>query len=65
MALLFGGHNLPPLVEIGLTDLPKSGGDYIFTSAMAHSLVAQYWNCKKKGGPGGRENNNENTAFFK
>ena len=26
MPLLFGGHNLPPLVEIGLTDLPKSGG---------------------------------------
>ena len=24
--LLFGGHILPPLVEIGLTDLPKSGG---------------------------------------
>ena len=25
--VLFGGHNLPPpLVEIGLTDLPKSGG---------------------------------------
>ena len=23
---LFGGHNLPPLVEIGLTDLPKIGG---------------------------------------
>ena len=22
--VLFGGHNLPPLVEIGLTDLPKS-----------------------------------------
>ena len=22
---LFGGHNLPPLVEIGLTDLSKSG----------------------------------------
>ena len=21
-----GGHNLPPLVEIGLTDLQKSGG---------------------------------------
>ena len=20
------GHNLPPLVEIGLTDVPKSGG---------------------------------------
>ena len=24
--VLFGGHNLPPLIEIGLTDLPKSGG---------------------------------------
>ena len=24
--VLFGGHNLPLLVEIGLTDLPKSGG---------------------------------------
>ena len=23
---VFGGHNLSPLVEIGLTDLPKSGG---------------------------------------
>ena len=25
MPVLFGGHNQPPLVEIGLTDLPKSG----------------------------------------
>ena len=25
--VLFGGHNLPPLIEIGLTDLTKSGGD--------------------------------------
>ena len=24
--VIFGGHNLPPLVEIGLLDLPKSGG---------------------------------------
>ena len=24
--VLFGEHNLLPLVEIGLTDLPKSGG---------------------------------------
>ena len=24
--VIFDGHNLPPLVEIGLTDLPKSGG---------------------------------------
>ena len=23
--LIFGGHNLPHLVEVGLTDLPKSG----------------------------------------
>ena len=26
VAVLFGGHNLPHLVEIGLTDLPKSWG---------------------------------------
>ena len=26
LPVLFGGHNLPLLVEIGLTDLPKSGG---------------------------------------
>ena len=26
MPVSFGGHNLPLLVEIGLTDLPKSGG---------------------------------------
>ena len=24
--VIFGGHNLPPMVEIGLNDLPKSGG---------------------------------------
>ena len=24
--VLYGGHNLLPLVEIGLIDLPKSGG---------------------------------------
>ena len=24
--ILLGGDNVPPLVEIGLTDLPKSGG---------------------------------------
>ena len=24
--VLFDGHNLPPLVGTGLTDLPKSGG---------------------------------------
>ena len=26
MPVLYGGHNLPPLVEIGLTDQPKIGG---------------------------------------
>ena len=26
MQVLFGGRNLPPLGEIGLTDLQKSGG---------------------------------------
>ena len=26
VSVLFRGHNLPPLVDIGLTDLPKSGG---------------------------------------
>ena len=26
MPVLFGGHNLTPLVEIGLTDLLKYGG---------------------------------------
>ena len=26
MALLFGGHDLSPLVEIVLNDLPNSGG---------------------------------------
>ena len=25
VAVLYGGHNMPPLVEIGLTDMPKSG----------------------------------------
>ena len=25
VTVFFVGHNLPPLVEIGLTDLPKSG----------------------------------------
>ena len=24
--IVLGGNNVPPLVEIGLTDLPKSGG---------------------------------------
>ena len=26
MPVLFGEHNLPPLVEVGLTDLPKYEG---------------------------------------
>ena len=30
--VLFGGHNLPPLVKIGLTDLPGTTG-----------LLEQFW----------------------
>ena len=30
MPVSFGGHNLFPLVEIGLTDLPKYGGAMAF-----------------------------------
>ena len=26
---VLGGDNVPPLVEIGLTDLPKSGGRFL------------------------------------
>ena len=26
--VLFGGHNLHPLIEIGLTNLPKSGDPF-------------------------------------
>ena len=26
--VVLGGDNVPPLVEIGLTDLPKTGGAY-------------------------------------
>ena len=28
VTVLFGGNDLSPLVQIGLTDLPKSGGCY-------------------------------------
>ena len=28
VTVLFGGHNQPLLVEIGLTDLPKNGGGH-------------------------------------
>ena len=41
MPVLIGGHNLPPMGEIGLTDLPKSGG----TMAPLRSRIAQ--NVKK------------------
>ena len=39
--VLFGGDNLPPLVEIGLSDLPKSWGGAIATPAppLLRSLV--------------------------
>ena len=53
--VLFGGHNLPPQVEIGLTDLPKSGGTMappappgttpLYTSPSQPLHV--YWNSTK------------------
>ena len=42
--VLFGGHNLSPLVEIGLTDLPKSGGAPPGTTGLLSSeLFLYYW----------------------
>ena len=38
MPVLFGGHNLLPLVEIGLTDRPKTGGD---TQAFFQNLSSE------------------------
>ena len=38
MPVLLGGHNLPPLVEIGLTDRPKTGGD---TQAFFQNLSSE------------------------
>ena len=40
MPALFGGHNLPLLVEIRLTDQPKSGG------AMGQQYAVQIVNTK-------------------
>ena len=48
---IFGGHNLPPLVEIGLTDLPKSEGAMApppgdDTPAKAqHNSAGGLWGC--------------------
>ena len=39
LLVLFGGHNLLPLVEVGLTDLPKSGG----AMAPRHPQGRQAW----------------------
>ena len=44
LPVLFGGHNLPPLVEIGLTDLPKSGGTMALpTSPGTTPLTINSW----------------------
>ena len=37
--VLLDGHNLPPFVEIGLTDLPKSGGAPSGTTGLEVSLA--------------------------
>ena len=41
--VLFGGHNLPPPVEIRLTDLPKSEGD---DTPASHVQVGGHGGCK-------------------
>ena len=47
--VLFGGDNLPPLVEIGLSDLPKSGGAMAppppsgTTGLLSSELFLYYW----------------------
>jgi hypothetical protein len=37
--VLHGGHNLPPFVEIGLTDLPKTGSAPLGTTGLEVSLA--------------------------
>ena len=46
--VLFGGHNLPALVEIGLTDLPKYGGGTPGTpgNKVKHGDKELYVHCK-------------------
>ena len=38
VSVLFGGHNLPPLVDIGLTDLPKFGHPRYPRPVVKHSF---------------------------
>ena len=40
--VFFGGHNLPPLIEIGLTALPKSWGA-IGTPGTPRDDTPRYW----------------------
>ena len=42
VAVFFGGHNLPPLVEIGLIDLSKSGGAMASGSTTTKMLLSNY-----------------------
>ena len=50
----FGGHNLPPLVEIGLTDLPKPGTprndrpEYYFSTNHNKALQSQLYICRSE-----------------
>ena len=50
--IVMGGDNVPPLVEIGLTDLPKSGApgppacdepDYVATHAFFDFMIFNYF----------------------
>ena len=38
------GHNLPPLVEIGLTDLPKSGGAMASSAPLRDDTPTRFGN---------------------
>ena len=40
--VLFGGHTLPPLVEIGLTDLQKTGVREYRPENLIHTFNADY-----------------------
>ena len=43
--VLFGRHNLPPLVEIGLTDLTKSGGTMATLATLGTTGLVMYSMC--------------------
>ena len=47
--VLFGGHILPPLAEIRLTDLPKSGAPPAPPGTTSQSLRCPIWSSSNRG----------------